>query len=120
MTISEAIEQQIKAAEAFEKSALEKGVSELTREGRKKVADEHRQLAEWLTELKGLREENKGLMSECDRLIKEKGELLKMTNRPCTLCGNNCQVSPLEQSKARNGLCEARECMHREDGDMND
>lgn len=55
MTISEAIKQQIKAAEAFEKSALEKGVSELTREGRKKVANEHRQLAEWLNELIELR-----------------------------------------------------------------
>lgn len=51
MTINEAIKQQIKAAEAFENSALEEGVSELTREGRKKVADEHRQIAEWLNEL---------------------------------------------------------------------
>lgn len=42
-----------------------------------KCASEHRQLAEWLTELKDLREENKVLMQECDRLIKEKGELLK-------------------------------------------
>ena len=42
-----------------------------------KCAAEHRQLAEWLTELKDLREENKVLTSECDRLIKEKGELLK-------------------------------------------
>ena len=39
-------------------------------------AADHRQLAEWLTELKELREENKVLMQECDRLIKEKGELL--------------------------------------------
>ena len=39
-------------------------------------AEEHRQLAEWLKELKELREENKVLMQECDRLIKEKGELL--------------------------------------------
>lgn len=37
---------------------------------------DHRQLAEWLTELKDLREENKVLINECDRLIKEKGELL--------------------------------------------
>lgn len=40
-------------------------------------AEYHEQLAEWLTELKDLREENKVLTSECDRLIKEKGELLK-------------------------------------------
>lgn len=39
-------------------------------------AEYHEQLAEWLTELKDLREENKVLMQECDRLIKEKGELL--------------------------------------------
>ena len=39
-------------------------------------AERCRQLAEWLTELKDLREENKVLISECDRLIKEKGELL--------------------------------------------
>ena len=113
MTISEAIEQQIKAADAFEESALEKGVSELTREGRKKVANEHRQLAEWLTELKDLREENKVLISECDRLIKEKGELLKVVNRPCTLCGNNCQVSPVEQFNVRNELCKEREQIYR-------
>ena len=36
----------------------------------------YKQVAEWLTELKELREENKVLMQECDRLIKEKGELL--------------------------------------------
>lgn len=34
------------------------------------------ELTKWLKELKGLREENKVLMQECDRLIKEKGELL--------------------------------------------
>lgn len=39
-------------------------------------AERYEQLAEWLTELEGLREENKVLMTECDRLIKEKGELL--------------------------------------------
>ena len=43
--------------------------------------EEHLQLAEWLTELKDLREENKVLISECDRLIKEKGELLKKSEK---------------------------------------
>lgn len=43
----------------------------------RECAADHRQLAEWLRELKDLREENKVLTSECDRLIKEKGELLK-------------------------------------------
>ena len=42
----------------------------------KQCAAEHRQLAEWLTDYKDLQEENKVLMQECDRLIKEKGELL--------------------------------------------
>ena len=44
-------------------------------------AADHRQLAEWLTELKDLREENKVLIQECDRLIKEKGELLKKSEQ---------------------------------------
>lgn len=39
-------------------------------------ASDHRQVAEWLRELKDMRAENKVLMAECDRLIKEKGELL--------------------------------------------
>lgn len=44
---------------------------------RKNTVKDYRQLAEWLRERKDLREENKVLMQECDRLIKEKGELLK-------------------------------------------
>jgi len=36
---------------------------------------------EGLTELKDLREVNKVLVSECDRLIKEKGELLKKSEQ---------------------------------------
>lgn len=42
---------------------------------------EHEQLLEWLRELKDLREENQVLTSECDRLIKEKGELLKKSEQ---------------------------------------
>lgn len=38
--------------------------------------DECRQIAHYDDELKDLREENKVLIRECDRLIKEKGELL--------------------------------------------
>lgn len=38
------------------------------------IAEVYQQFAEWLTELKDLREENKFLISEFDRLIKEKGE----------------------------------------------
>lgn len=53
----------------------------------KQCAADHRQLAEWLTELKDLREENKVLMHECDRLIKEKGELLSKVS-----IGEICQL----------------------------
>lgn len=38
------------------------------------IAEQYQQFAEWLMELKDLREENKFLISEFDRLIKEKGE----------------------------------------------
>lgn len=47
----------------------------------RECAADHRQLAEWLIELKNLREENKVLTSVCDRLIKEKGELLKKSEQ---------------------------------------
>lgn len=39
------------------------------------------QIAHYDDELKDLREENKVLISECDRLIKEKGELLKKSEQ---------------------------------------
>ena len=71
MTIDDAIMQQISAAEAFEKAALEGGVSELTREGRKMVATDHRQLAEWLTELR-----DRQWVSVEDRLPEEIGYYL--------------------------------------------
>lgn len=44
----------------------------MTKKQSTQEVSENRQLAEWLTELKDLREENKVLMQECDRLIKEK------------------------------------------------
>ena len=46
-----------------------------------RLASEYKQIAEWLTEYKNQQEENKVLISECDRLIKEKGELLKKSER---------------------------------------
>ena len=51
---------------------LEARVAELE----EKHWNECRQIAHYDDELKDLREENKVLISECDRLIKEKGELL--------------------------------------------
>ncbi|MBP5431574.1 hypothetical protein [Ruminococcus sp.] len=76
MTIDEAIrhcEEQVTKHERQCKF----GVSKEGKEYNSQCAADHRQLAEWLTELKDLREENKVLISECDRLIKEKGKLLK-------------------------------------------
>lgn len=58
-------------ANMYEKLTAEKAENDC-----RECAADHRQLAEWLMELKDLREENKVLIQKCDRLIKEKGELL--------------------------------------------
>lgn len=75
MTIDEAIKERQKVIEVQEKLYEEASTNE-SKEIIKSATDNDRQLAEWLKELKDLREENKVLTSECDRLIKEKGELL--------------------------------------------
>lgn len=83
MTLDEAIAHALEVAEQNETQADKIGRqligSAIDRYATdcRECASDHRQLAEWLTELKDLREENKVLTSECDRLIKEKGELLK-------------------------------------------
>lgn len=89
MAIDEAIKHCLEVAEQNETSAItyknckeiktnmyEKLTAEKAENDCRECAADHRQLAEWLRELKELREENKVLISECDRLIKEKGELL--------------------------------------------
>lgn len=80
MTINEAIAHAMKVAEQNDTQAekwREEGDEELGKTTAcRECAADYRQLAEWLIELKDLREENKMLISECDRLIKEKGELL--------------------------------------------
>lgn len=111
MTIEEAIKHCLEVAEQQEADSFidrwsdDDEWSESLKENCRQCAADHRQLAEWLTELKELknsigvvrlnnmtealkliraykaenatlREENKVLTSECDRLIKEKGELL--------------------------------------------
>ena len=88
MTLDEAIEYYIKAATQRELADEEKGDYDkwnetrfMTKKQSIQIIADHRQLAEWLTELKELREENKVLISECDRLIKEKGELLKKSEQ---------------------------------------
>lgn len=81
MTIDEAIKHCLEVAEQNDTQAdkwQEEGGEQWGKTTAcRECAAEHRQLGEWLTELKNLREENKVLMQECDRLIKEKGELLK-------------------------------------------
>ena len=74
MTIDEAISHALEVAERYER--MEHSHDDKLKEECLQCAADHRQLAEWLRELKELREENKVLISECDRLIKEKGELL--------------------------------------------
>ena len=64
-------------------------------------ADDHEQLAEWLTELKDLREENKVLISECDRLIKEKGELLSKVSGAVEAA----DVQPVRRGKWDGYIC---------------
>lgn len=75
MTLDEAIEERLKVIKVQEK-LYEESYSDKSKEIIKNATDSDRQLVEWLRELKELREENKVLMQECDRLIKEKGELL--------------------------------------------
>ena len=86
MTLDEAIKHCLEVAEEQEKDAdYHKEWHETYDEKDcRECAADHKQLAEWLTELKELREENKVLMHECDRLIKEKGELLKKVNNDNT------------------------------------
>ena len=104
-------------------------------------ADEHEQLASWLRELKELREENKVLISECDRLIKEKGQLLKQQEQigeykrllkaavdainelldcgaACSgsycdkYCVYSCETCPLNEAEGTNGCSEWRKWKH--------
>ena len=88
MTIDEAIEYHIKVATQRAIVDEEKGDYDkwnetrfMTKKQSTQIIAENRQLADWLTELKDLQEENKVLMQECDRLIKEKGELLKKSEQ---------------------------------------
>ena len=99
MTIDEAIEYHIKVATQRAIADEEKGNYEkwnetkfMTKKESEQIIADHRQFADWLTELKDLREENKVLTSECDRLIKEKGELLSKVSG-----GNVLKICQLEE-----------------------
>ena len=85
MTIDEAIAHAMEVAEQNDAQAekwREEGGEEWGKTTTcRECAADYRQLAEWLIELKDLREENKVLTSECDRLIKEKGELNKLKEK---------------------------------------
>lgn len=81
LTLDEAIKHCLEVAEKNEAQA-EKWQEECGEEWAKttacrEYAAEQRQLVEWLTELKDLREENKVLTRDCLRLIKVKEKLLK-------------------------------------------
>lgn len=53
------------------------GIIQIGKEAYAKTAADYLQIMKYLVELKDLREVNRVLINECDRLIKEKGELLK-------------------------------------------
>lgn len=107
MTIDEAIAHAMKVAEQNdaqaekwrEEGGEEWGKTTVCRE----CAADHRQLAEWLIELKDLREENKVLIQECDRLIKEKGELLSKVSGGDVL--RICQLEDRLQVELDNSHC---------------
>lgn len=76
MTIDDAIKHCKEQVAKYERQC-ELGISIEGKVYNFKCATVYKQFAEWLIELKDLRAENKVLISECDRLIKEKGELLR-------------------------------------------
>ena len=107
MTINEAISHALEVAEQNDTQA-EKWQEEGGKEWGKttvcrECAADYRQLAEWLIELKDLREENKVLTSECDRLIKEKGELLSKVSGGDVL--RICQLEDRLQVELDNSHC---------------
>jgi len=129
MTIDTAIRHCLDIADGQDKCA-EISVSKHAKERISQCAADHRQLAEWLTELKeleakhwdecrqiahyddelkDLREENKVLIRECDRLIKEKGELLSKVSGSDVL--RICQLEK-ELEKAKRLLKAAVEDMN--------
>lgn len=107
MTIEEAISHALEVAgeqqERADSAELIDILDGLDVESCKECATEHRQLAEWLRELKELREENKVLTSECDRLIKEKGELLNKVSDGDVL--RICQLEDRLQAELDNSHC---------------
>ena len=126
MTINEAIAHAMKVAEqndAQTKKWREEGGEEWGKTTTcRECAADYRQLAEWLIELKDLREENKMLMQECDRLIKEKGELLSKVSGGDVL--RICQLEEQLQAELDNSHCleieliEAKRLLKAAMGDM--
>lgn len=113
MTINEAIAHAMKVAEQNDAQAekwREEGGEEWGKTTTcRECAADHRQLVEWLIELKDLREENKMLISECDRLIKEKEDLLSKVSG-----GDVLRICQLEEQleKAKRLLKVAVEDIH--------
>lgn len=121
LTLDEAIKHCLEVAERQEFSADDKEMySEMLgedykgfEEGCRECAADHRQLAEWLTDYKDLREENKVLMHECDRLIKEKGELLKKLEQVAEYKRLlKSAINILKRYKPCDGDYDCSECIH--------
>jgi hypothetical protein len=102
MTIEEAIKHCLDIADGQDKCA-EISVSKHAKERISQCAADHRQLAKWLRELKDLREVNNVLINECDRLIKEKGELLNKVSGGDVL--RICQLEDRLQVELDNSHC---------------
>lgn len=135
LTLDEAIKHCLEVAENNEQFASGKWIGsegEANRQECEQCATDHRQLAEWLTDYKELknsvgavklsnmkealelireykaenttlREENKVLIQECDRLIKEKGELLSKVSGGDVL--RICQLEEQLQVEIDNSHC---------------
>lgn len=102
MTLDEAIKHCLEVAEEQEIIA-DRSNSGIDKMNCKSCAEDHKQLATWLTDYKNLKEENKVLISECDRLIKEKGELLKKVSGGDVL--RICQLEERLQTELDNNQC---------------
>lgn len=102
MTIDEAIADNLRIAEGQDKCA-EISVSEHAKERMKVCAAEHRQLAEWLTELKDLREENVELKSTLNAALKDiHGKNILEVMNACKLCAMKfqqlCDIFPWQHA----------------------
>lgn len=86
MTIDEAIFHAIEVAEKYEIASKGKEISEITRKGCAKCAAEHKQLAEWLRQLR----KAKRLLGKAMKALNDSS-----CNKDCRQCkwNGNCEMS---------------------------